>query len=84
MRVVRERLDDVGARVHELAVQLRDELGMIEHDLGDERAGLEVAPPLELEEVALGADHRPRLQALQQPSLLCADLGHADLPSRVV
>ena len=56
VRVVRERLHDVGARVHEVAVQLRDDLGMIEHDLGNERARLHIAAPLELEEVALGAD----------------------------
>ena len=39
--VVRERLDDVGARVHELAVQLGDELRVLEHDLRHERARLQ-------------------------------------------
>ena len=54
--VVRERLDDVGAGVDELAVQLRHQLGVLEHDLGHERPRLQVAAPLEFEEVALGAD----------------------------
>ena len=40
---------------------------MLEHDLGDERAGLQVAAALELEDVALGADdgalREPREQA---------------------
>ena len=67
VRVVRERLHDVGARVHEVAVQLRDDLGMVEHDLGHERAGLQVAAPLELEEIALGADHRALVEPLEEP-----------------
>ena len=67
--VVREGLNDVGARVHELAVQLRDDLRMVEDDLGDEGAGLEVAAALALEEVALGADHGSRLETLEQPGL---------------
>ena len=37
MGVVGERLDDVGAGMHELAVQLRDRFGMVEHDLRHER-----------------------------------------------
>jgi hypothetical protein len=32
---------------------------MLEHDLGHERAGLQVAAALELEHVAFGADHGP-------------------------
>ncbi len=67
VRVVRERLHDVGARVHEVAVQLRDDLGMVEHDLGDERAGLQIAAPLELEKIALGTDHRALVEPLQEP-----------------
>ncbi len=67
VRVVRERLDDVGARAHEVAVQLRDDLGMLEHDLGDEGAGLQIAAPLELEEIALGADHRALVEPLEEP-----------------
>ena len=56
--VVGERLDDVRAGVHELSVQGGDLVGVIEHGLGNERPGLEVAATLQLEEVALGADHR--------------------------
>ncbi len=66
MRVVGERLDDVGARVDEIAMELRDDLGMLEHDLGHERAGLQIAAALELEHVAFGADHGPLVEALQQ------------------
>ncbi len=47
-------------------MQLRDHLRMFEHDLGHERAGLQVAAALELEDVALGADHWPLVEALQQ------------------
>ena len=56
--VVGERLDDVGSRPHELDVQLAHDVRVLEHDLGDEAARLEIAPPLELEQVALGADDR--------------------------
>ena len=66
VRVVRERLDDVGSRVDELPMKLRDELGVLEDDLGDERPGLQVAPPLELEEVALGTDDGALVEPLQQ------------------
>ena len=54
--------------MHELAVQLRDELGMLEHHLGDERARLQVTAALQLEEVALGADHGALLEPRQQTS----------------
>ena len=66
MRVVGERLDDVGARMHEVAMELSHDLGMLEHDLRHESPGLEIASPLELEDVALGADHGTVLEALQQ------------------
>jgi hypothetical protein len=52
--------------VHELPVELRDELRVLQDDLGHERAGLEVPAALELEEVALGADHRALGQPLAQ------------------
>mgnify|MGYP003287594989 CR=1 FL=1 len=77
VRVVRERLDDVGARVDELPVQLRDEIGMLEHDLRYECAGLEVTAPLELEEITLGADHVPALESLEQTGLLPLSGRHA-------
>ena len=64
--VVREGLNDVGARVDELAVELRHELRVIQHDLGHVGAGLEVAAPLQLEEVALGADHGAVRKPLEQ------------------
>ena len=66
VRVVGERLDDIGAGVDEIAVQLRDRVRVLEHHLGDEGAGLQVAAALELEDVALGADHGAVLEALQQ------------------
>jgi hypothetical protein len=52
MGVVGERLHHVGAGVHELAVKLRHLLGMVEHHLRHEAAGLQVAAPLQLEQVA--------------------------------
>ena len=63
----------------EVAVQLAHDLGMLEHDLGHVRPGLEVAPPLELEQIALGADHRPRRQPLEQPGPI---FRHVVLPQR--
>ncbi len=56
MRVIGERFDDVRARVHEIAVDLRHDLGMIEHGFRHERARLHIAATLELEQIALGAD----------------------------
>ncbi len=67
--VVGERLDDVGSRPRELDVQLADDVGVLEHDLGHEAAGLEIPPPLELEEVALGADDRAGLEAARADRL---------------
>ena len=67
--VVGERLDDVGAGVDEVAMELDDDLRVVEHDLGDEGSGLQVAPPLELEDIALGADRpRRRRAARRAPS----------------
>jgi len=51
-------------------LQLRDHFGMVEHDLWDECAGLEVAAALAFEEVALGADDRSLLEPLEQALLL--------------
>ncbi len=65
--VVGERLDHVRAGVDEIPVQLAHHLGMVEHHLGHVGPGLQVAAPLELEQIALGADHRTGLEPLQQP-----------------
>ena len=73
--VIGERLDHVGAGAHELAVELAHRLGRVEHDLRHVRPGLEVAAPLQLEQIALGADHRPLGQPLQQ-----SFPGHRALP----
>jgi hypothetical protein len=56
--VIREGRNDVRAGVDEIPVQLRHDLGMLEDGLGHERTRLHVTTPLELEEIALGADHR--------------------------
>ena len=64
--VVGEGLDHVRARVHELAVQPLDDLRVLQHDLGDERPGLQVTPPLALEKVAFGAHDRALPQGLEQ------------------
>ena len=52
----------------ELPVQAGDEVGMLEHDLGHVGARLQIAAPLELEQVALGADDGAVFEPLQQPS----------------
>ena len=81
--VVRERLDDVGAGVDELPVQLGDELRLLEHDLGHERARLQIATTLELEQVPLGADHRPRCESIEKFAHLLLPLrGDRDRYSR--
>jgi hypothetical protein len=47
-------------------VQRTQRLGVLQGDLGDELTGGEVAPPFELEEESLGADHRARVEAVGQ------------------
>ena len=76
MAVVGERLDHVGAGAHELAVELAHRLGGVEHDLRHVGAGLEVAAPLQLEQIALGADHRPRLEPGDDHSHVVLQAGH--------
>ena len=66
MHVVGEGLRDVGAGVHELTVQLFDDLRVLQHDLGDERPRLKVAPPFTLEKVAFGAHDSAIPQQLEQ------------------
>jgi hypothetical protein len=44
MGVVGERLHDLGTGMDELAMQLLDQLGMLEHDFEHVGAGLQVAP----------------------------------------
>ena len=75
MAVIGERLDHVGAGAHELAVELAHRLGGVEHHLRHVRPGLEVAAPLQLEQITLGADHWPLGQPLQQ-----SFPGHCALP----
>jgi len=67
VRVVREGLDDVGARVHEIPMQRLDEVGMLEHDLRHIRPGLEISASLELEQVTFRADDRTGLEPFEQP-----------------
>ena len=43
-------------------MQLAHGVRVVEHHLGHERARLDVAAPLQLEDVALGAEHRPGRQ----------------------
>ncbi len=52
--------------MHELTVQFLDYLRVVKHDLGDERPGLQVAPPLTLEKVAFGAHERAMRQRIEQ------------------
>ncbi len=66
MRVVGEGLDDIRARVDEIAMKAFDQLRVLENDLGDVGAGLQVAAALELEQIAFGADDRAGGQPLQE------------------
>ena len=49
-------------------MQLAHRVGVVEDHLGHERAGLDVAAALELEDVALGADDDAVSEALLQGS----------------
>ncbi len=66
VHVVGQRLGDIGAGVHEVHVQLFNHLRVLEEHLGHEGTRLQVAAPLELEQVAFRADHRPLGQAREQ------------------
>ena len=66
MAVVRERDHDLGAGPQELAVQLADGVGEVEHDLGHIRPALEIAAPLELEQIALGTEHHAVVKSLEE------------------
>src|SRR5262249_28041014 len=79
VRVVRQRLDDVRPRVDEIAVELRDDFRVLEHDLGDESAGLQVAAPLEPEDIACGADHRAFVEAVEEGGSRRRRRGHGVL-----
>jgi len=76
VRVIGKGLDHVGARVHELAVQAAHYLGVVEHDLRDKGAGLEVAAPLALEEVSFRADDRALGEPLEQAERGACGIGH--------
>jgi hypothetical protein len=45
--------------VDEFAVKLRNEIRVLQNNFGHVSSGLQVPAPLELEEIPLGADHRP-------------------------
>ncbi len=70
MRIVGERLDDVRAGMDELAMKLGDQVRMLKHDFRHEGPGLQVATPLELEQIALGADHRPGGKPFEESQIL--------------
>jgi hypothetical protein len=64
VRVVGQRHHDVGPRAEELAVELPERARLVEDHLRDVRTGLDVAAPLELEHIALGADDHAVGEAL--------------------
>ena len=66
MAVVRERDHDLRTGPQELAVQLADGVGEVEHDLGHIRPTLEIAAPLELEQIALGTEHHAVVEPLEE------------------
>ena len=55
--------------MNELAVELRHELGVLEHDLRHERPCLEIPPALELEEIALRTDDGSLRESFEQSGL---------------
>ena len=66
--VVGERDHHLGAGAEHLAMELPHGLGEVEHDLRHERPGLEVAAPLELEQVTLGSQDDTPVEPLANPS----------------
>ena len=66
MGVVGEGQHDVGARVQEVAVQLGHDLRVVQHRLRHVGACGKIAAPLDLEQIALGADDGPCCQPLEQ------------------
>jgi hypothetical protein len=56
VRIVGEGLDHIRAGVNELTVELSHNLRMLEYNLRYECSSLQVASPLALEEITLGAD----------------------------
>jgi hypothetical protein len=47
-------------------VELGDEIGVLQDNLGDVSPGLQVPAALEFEEIPLGADHRPNGKPVEQ------------------
>ena len=67
--VVGERLDDVRAGALVVDVKGPEGVRVLQGDLGDELTGAEVATALQFEQEALGADHRPGVQACGRSAL---------------
>ena len=66
MGVVGEGEHDVGAGAQEVSVQPDHRVGVLQHHFGHVGAGGEIAGSLQLEQIALGADDRPRRQPFEQ------------------
>jgi hypothetical protein len=54
--------------MHEFSVQSGYHIGLLEHHLWYERPGLQVPAPLELEQIALGADHWSGGEPIEKPA----------------
>ena len=67
--IIGKRLDDVGARTGKIAMKLAHHIRLFEHDLRHERARLNIAAPLQLEEVALGTNDGSRIEPFKQAQL---------------
>jgi hypothetical protein len=76
-RVERHRGQELGARAHELTMELGQRLGMLDGHLRGERSGLDVPALLQLQQVPAITEHGSLRQALQDP------LRHVAPPSRV-
>jgi hypothetical protein len=52
--------------MHELAVQFRNDMGVIKHNLRNKRPGLQVPSSFNFKEVAFGANYRALIESFQQ------------------
>src|ERR1700684_3261494 len=64
--VVGECLNHVRSGMYVFPVQPGHHVGLLEHHLWHERPGLQVAAPLELEQIPLGANHWPGGKAIEK------------------
>jgi hypothetical protein len=52
--------------MHELPVQFRDNMGVIQHNLRNKRPGLQIPPPFYFKEIPFSANYRALIESFQQ------------------